>query len=117
MNEWIPVIVALIASIPGIMALMSQKKKLEAEKEVEEAQATEKIQAAALKMMDVYKQEFDSLKSRIRDLECRVKDLESALQLEIEEKKNIINGAWVLHDQVKQLNGTPYYVPPIKKEN
>ena len=110
------IIVAIIMSVPGTFALYKQFKIEKAKAEVEEANAAEKIQTAALKMMDTYKVEFETLKCKITNLENRVKELERTLRKEMEEKKSIILGAWKLHDQVKQLNGTPEYIPPKHEE-
>lgn len=117
------ILVALIMSIPGSLAYIKQwnkdkaeKEKIEAEAGKEEALATEKIQEAALKMMDIYKREFEALKEKIKSLEHRVKDLEDSLEIEMKEKETILIGAWKLHDQVKSLNGTPYYIPPHKEK-
>lgn len=114
------IIVALIASSPGILALWTQykkekaaAKKIEAEEETEEANAAEKIKTAALEMMGIYKKEFDELKEKISKLEQKVEQLEKLLKKELNDKRSIIKGAWVLHDQVVQLNGTPSYVPPV----
>src|SRR5512139_3706090 len=120
MNETIvTIVVAFIVATPGLLALLLQWKKekseaetREAEREVKEAETTEKIQDAALKMMNVYKQEFESLKCKILSLESRVKELEDTLEKELTEKNTILSGAWELHDQVIQLQGTPKYIPP-----
>lgn len=127
------IIVAFIMSIPGTISLLKQlkkdkveverakyeKDKLEAETESEEADATEKIQTAALKMMEVYKKEVEELKVRIEKAEGRIKELENRLLIEVkekdnlmEEKRNVIIGAWKLYHQVYNLDKTPAYTPP-----
>lgn len=116
------IIVAIIMSIPGTLGLFKQLKKdreeaykIEAEKETEKVTATEKIQEAALKMMGIYKAEFESMKNQISTLECRVEELESILKQEMEEKKNVIAGAWRLHNQLLKKGEIPEYVPPKPK--
>lgn len=120
------IIVALIMSIPGSLALFKQWKKdkaeadkIRAESETQEADATEKIQTAALKMMEVYKKEVEELKERIEKAEIKIRKLEKELESEketkeylTEEKRKIIVGSWKLYDQVTQTGSTPAYTPP-----
>jgi hypothetical protein len=122
MNEITPIIVAVVMSLPGILSLFIQLKKekqeiinKQAEKEKEEASATEIIQEAALKMMGIYKAEMETLKERIITLEKRVRELEISLQAEIKEKNSLLSGAWKLYNQIASMNKSPDYTPPKVK--
>ena len=60
--DWTPIIVAGIMGIPGVLALIQQRKK-------ESAEASGILVGTSLKMLEAIQKDIDSLKRRMRCLE------------------------------------------------
>lgn len=69
MNEWIPVIIAFVAAVPGLIALIAARGKTDAEARLLDTQITEKIKVLA-------REEIARLEEDLRD--------ERGLRLELE---------------------------------
>ena len=96
----VTVLVAFIASLPGLLALFGQLKKdnstarqTDADKDRIELEITEKI-------MGMTRAEIGRMEKRVDEVEERFNSL--------------LRGAWALHAQVKKLGGVPEYTPPQK---
>jgi len=74
MIEYIPVIVAIIAAIPGVWALVAQSRQEEAETSTRLAQIQEDIEA---KLWARVQEELDKAQDEIRALRQRVTVLEA----------------------------------------
>lgn len=70
-----PIIVAIIASLAGLLGLRKQLRKDEAEAHYREAEAAQAIQEAAVALIAPYETKVNILEKKIGDLECEVKDL------------------------------------------
>ena len=101
----VPILLALIASAPGVWAILSQRNKIKVD-------AATEINNAAIALIKPYRE-------RIAELEKRV----NALEIELEAQKSInefyeeiYRGAKRLHSQVKSLGGDPVYNPPERRK-
>lgn len=109
------IIIAFIASLPGIIALLVQDRRDRNVPRVNKADAEDKEAAAEERRANIRKLE-DDITQRVLEreqagraaLEERITKLEVKLQA-------VGSGAWRLHDQViNDYRGTPAYVPPIE---
>lgn len=89
-NEYLIIITALIAAIPGTLALLGQRRR-------DKVNETEKLTGAAMKIVDRHEQE-------IKRLVARVDYLERANQL-------LREGALKLLHQVTGAGMIPDYIP------
>lgn len=113
-STWIvPIIVALLAATPGIIAVIAQRKR---DKVEVQALATEKLINSSSTIQDSYKELLEDLRCTNDKLALKVEDLiaeNKAMQAEIEELKN---GLLMLIDQVQRLGQQPVYRPKSKSQ-
>jgi phosphoserine phosphatase len=94
MNDWaVTLIVAIITSSPGIVALWRGLRKENAEAETS------------------YQALYEKSVNRIAQLEKRVSKLEKI----VDQFEEVLAGAHKLFHQVKALGGTPVYEPPDRR--
>lgn len=101
----IPIIIASIAAVPGIYALIVQRKKISADAAKTEAEATEIIQRISAQQVKQYQKRAD-------ELEKRIAKLEDELQNTLDCLVSVVQGGHRLYGQVKQLGAEPVYTPP-----
>ena len=83
--------IASLGALPGIWALVQQRKKIRAETEKFEAEAAHLISQASTELTMKYKQRIEELEGMVMELNKRIQTLE-------EELKNA-------HIEIKRLNG------------
>ena len=119
----LPGIVAVIISLLSIYWQYRKTKMDDAKATVDnrksDAEAGQVLQETALALIKPYREELDRLhcefaksNKRIGDLEGEVVGLRTKLDLVIQERNAIWNGAKVLHFQVKSVGVEPVYTPP-----
>ena len=74
------IVLALIATIPGIWALVAQRKKTRAEADNFTAQSAKLIQEASSGIIMRYKERIEELECEVKDLTARIVVLEEKLQ-------------------------------------
>ena len=87
----LPIVIAIIAALPGLLALRQNSKKSNAEAETLEDQITERVLSRA-------DAEIAALTKRIEKLERELID--------------VTRGAWANHDALVANGVKPPYVPP-----
>ena len=95
MEIYIPIIIAIIASLPGIYAAVNTRKKEVSEAENYTAQAAKTIQASAMELVMQYKQRIEELERMVKELTERIEILETELSeahTEIKRLENINKG-------------------------
>jgi uncharacterized protein YicC (UPF0701 family) len=116
----------IIKDLPGVMAVIIsiigvylQYRKAGLDNKKGEVDMAKVLQDNALALIKPYREELDRLQSdvakaskKIEDLECEVIGLRNKLDLVIQERNAIWNGAKVLHFQVKSVGVEPVYTPP-----
>jgi chromosome segregation ATPase len=87
--DWTPIVIALLAALPGLMALRSNNKRIESEASERIAAAekikyevTEDVLAAARSEMDRCHKEIDRMQVRINELAALVDSVENELATE-----------------------------------
>ena len=111
MGDWTPLIVALIAAIPGLYALLSQSRK-------DNAEAVDAISQAAAQLVVPLKGENKELRVRLGAVEVENKELKTEneqLQTQFAELREIIqlvlDGCNRLCDQLVKLGHDPVFNP------
>jgi len=125
----IPVIVALIAAIPGIIAVVAQRKK---DKIEVEATAAEKLVATSANinqsykdLLDEFKTSADHCRSKLEQMELQIEDQEKLIRELIAENQKLKElvagtsqvveelkiGIQLLVDQIEKLGHKPAYKP------
>jgi predicted nuclease with TOPRIM domain len=129
LNILVPVIVALVASVPGVIAVIAQRRR---DKVEVQALATEKLIASSSTIQESYKDlltEFKSSSKECKDklelLEVQIKDQEDLIRLLIQENTELKDsvsamkvivedlraGITLLIDQIEKLGHKPAYRP------
>lgn len=105
-----------LASIPGILALRQQKRKLNAESqklaseaEKTEADAAQVIQDMTLKLITPYQNRIAELEQMVRKDNAELTDRVERLETELME---VAECAYALYNQIKASGGTPECEPP-----
>ena len=116
------IIVALVASLPGLLALYFQRHKDRAVAHQADADASDKISEAALALLKPYKDRVAELEAekigmdeRMTKLEDRVNELEKILKETTGCLDDVISGAQKLIHQLKSLNIAPVWEPPERR--
>jgi propanediol dehydratase small subunit len=120
---WVPVIVAGVASSPGVIALVRDVRKSRAETVKLDSDSAKSLADAATSIVEMMKVETADLKKRIELLEEEVsvgkKDRER-LHLDIKELAELVERGkqYVLElfEQIKSHNDIPKPIPEILKE-
>ena len=68
----LPIVIALIATTPGVWALIAQRRKTKAEADNFTAQSAKIIQEAASGIIMKYKERIEELETEVKDLTCRI---------------------------------------------
>jgi cell division protein FtsB len=101
----VSIVLASVAAIPGILAYIGQRGKLQMDK-------SQQVQEAALKLLEPYQHRVKELEECLASMEEELKELrEIVMRIE-----PVIDGAWRLNLQVKSLRGDPVYAPPDRRE-
>lgn len=112
----LPGVIAVVISVLGVYLQYRKARLDEAKGRVEakkaDAEAGQVLQETALALIKPYRDELDRLNMRIKNLEGDVVILRNKLDLVIQERNAIWNGAKVLHFQVKNIGAEPVYTPP-----
>jgi len=106
-----PILVALILSIPGFLSLKRQLEKDRSEAKENRATASQKIQEAALSLLDPYVEQVKVLTQKVETLEGQIKyhNMERGkLQKRI---KHLEGGVAILVIQLQALGITPDWLP------
>lgn len=98
--EWTTIIVAFIAAIPGLIALIVQRRRIRAETKAADADATEKITGAAERVVTMLERRIDELEKTGAENGRRIKDLE-------EDVKVLSAHVKVLEQQIIELGAIP----------
>ena len=70
--QWLPVMVAVIAALPGLYAVFQQRK-------TDEAEVAATMTRAAIELVDEYREENKRLRERLRDKEVERQVLHETL--------------------------------------
>lgn len=111
MENYIPYITSLILGIPGIIALIKQGKKDEAEIENIDTQTKSILLADALKLKDEINEQLENMREIVSKNKREIITLKGALT---RLKKRVIylrEGIDVLITQIKNLGGIPAWIP------
>jgi predicted nuclease with TOPRIM domain len=119
----LPGVVAVVISVLGVYLQYRKARLDEAKGKIDErksdAEAGQVLQETALALIKPYREELERLNgevakslARIKNLEGDVVNLRNKLDLVIQERNAIWNGAKVLHFQVKNIGAEPVYTPP-----
>lgn len=126
MDNLVPIIIAAIAAIPGVIAVIAQRKR---DKVEAQAIATEKLIQSSGTIQDSYKELLDEFKSssehckdKLNILEARLIEQDKSIKELIEENralKGMIEelkvGIYLLIDQIEKLGHKPVYRPKEPK--
>jgi chromosome segregation ATPase len=111
MNDWTPLIVALIAALPGLYALISQSRK-------DNAEAVDAISQAAAQLVGPLKVENKELRERLAALEAENQKLKAEnerLEQQFCELRELLHlvlkGCTLLSDQLEALGHKPVFNP------
>lgn len=111
--------VALLSSIPGVLALFAQRRKTKAEAKKTETDSAQIIQKLALDLIEPYKERVDELETTMessnKKLKERIDHLESSLQEAYNCLMEVADCAEKLHNQLAHLGVTPACTPPTKE--
>lgn len=103
-----PIVLALIAAAPGVLALIRAERKDRAAAINEENEAANRISQAALELVQPYRERVKELEAQVKALNKRVDELAAR-----EEYYNYLKrGARRLENQVKSLGADPVYHVP-----
>lgn len=109
MNEHIlPIIVAIIAAVPGLIAIFKQARRDRATAIRDENEAAGKISASALELIQPYRDRVKELEAEVNELRLKVDELEER----VDHLNSIKRGAKRLESQVKSLGATPVFHVP-----
>lgn len=102
---------ALLASIPGLLALKAQKRKINSESSKAEADAAQVVQNMAINLIEPYRKRVDELEG---EMNTRIGNLETALAETFDCLMEVSECAHALYDQIKKQGGDPICEPPSK---
>ena len=108
MSEWTPILLAFLAAIPGLFALRSNKKKIDAEARTIEVEITERVMKLAHAEIDKMQKHLVLADTAREKLSTRLKVLED----EIEQYKL---GTGMLMAQLIERGERPRWTPPGMK--
>ena len=125
-DNLVPIIIALIAAIPGIIAVYAQRKR---DKVESQAIATEKLIQSSGTIQDSYKELLDEFKSsaemckqKMDCLQLQLIEQDKAIKeliVENQALKGMIEelrvGVYLLIDQIERLGHKPVYRPKEPK--
>lgn len=126
LGDWVPVVVALAAAVPGILAYVGQRRKVRAEEADIYTGAARKLIESLTTRLEAVTGRMDKLEIDLRkardDLDAAESELTRArLQLELMEKSNarmteavkvIMDGVASLVAQLNALGIIPAWTPP-----
>lgn len=111
MGDWIPLIVALVAALPGLYALLSQSRK-------DNAEAVDAISQAAAQLVVPLKEENKELRERLGAVEAENRKLKAEnerLEERFTELRDLLNlvleGCNRLCQQLEELGREPVFDP------
>lgn len=128
------IVVAIVAALSSLVSSVLtqvvnrqrnriEKFKIDAESILAQAQAVDsrseaasEIQAAAVALLQPYKEEVDRLRIEVSSLRSEVAVLRIELQDVKSERDIVIGGAHQLYHQVLSMGGQPVYRPPERRE-
>lgn len=108
MQEYLPIITAIIAALPGIMALINQRKLTEAQIVKERISTAQLVSDMSLDLAQQYKSQIDDLEKRVNELLKEV----SRLRQELETYQQ---GVSLLMEQLQEHKIQPKFTPKKKK--
>jgi len=112
----IPVIIAIIAALPGLLALALQYSRQRDEHkikkrhaEIEQVEAAANLSEAAMNLIAPYRNRIKELESQVLIMRSEIDDLKK----KIVDYENVVEGAGRLYYQVKATGHDPIYIPPL----
>ena len=119
LKEWLGLITGMIALVISVSGVLLQYRKARADEKKGDTDVGRALQESALALIKPYREELERLRGevakdsgRIESLETEIDGLRKKLDLVIQERNAIWNGAKVLHYQVKCIGVDPMYTPP-----
>ena len=127
---WYAVMAALIGAVPGLLALLVQRRKQRAEIGKLKANTAESLTDTALDLVTSLREEMQQLRNRIKEqaleFEClreRLKNqtgelekLQTRLDRMVRLMRELLEGIARLAKQVEKLGGHPVFVVPVYEE-
>ncbi len=127
---WYAVMAALIGAVPGLLALLVQRRKQKAEIGKLKANTVESLTDTALDLVTSLREEVQQLRNRIKEqaleFEClreRLKNqttelekLQGRLDRMVGLMRELLEGIARLAKQVEDLGGHPVFVVPVYEE-
>lgn len=110
------VIAAIVASIPGLVALIIQRRKITAEARQAENNAADLVTKAALSLVEPLRRQLDGLSAQSVEQAARIAALEKQVQSLERFADDLLSGSHRLVMQVRSLGGHPVYIPPERRE-
>lgn len=122
-NVVVPIVVALIAAVPGALAFIKQRRRSKAETADILTTAAERLvkgmESRIKALMDRVKcleQEVDAVRADLRVALEKVADLESENRAQAEVVRVLLKGVKALTAQLVDAGMTPTWTPPEKEE-
>lgn len=109
-DVWIPIVIALIAAVPGGLSLIIALRKAPAESRATNGEAaTRYMEAAKLAAEDVIAKStrIDALEHELDETKSKLAELTIALAAEVKQRQRLERWAKTLAMQVKGLGGIP----------
>lgn len=109
-DVWIPIVIALIAAVPGGLSLIIALRKAPAESRATNGEAaTRYMEAAKLAAEDVIAKSarIDILEREVEKNHIEIGELRQALAAEVKQRQRLERWAKTLAMQVKGLGGIP----------
>jgi len=105
----LPIILAVIAAVPGFVALFKGRGK-------EKADITTAITDAAQDMLDEYRKKIDEYRAELETLEKKVADQACEIKRLRDEQAEFLEGVSALCAQIRGLGHTPVWEPKRRKK-
>ena len=103
------IVVAIIAALPGIYAVIAQRRK-------DAASAADTLTDAALQLIEPLKRQAADQAAELVSLRAQVRTQGKEIEYLYRVMDDVVDGARRLERQVHESGGTPVYrVPPIRK--
>jgi len=128
---WYAVMAALIGAVPGLLALLMQRRKQSAEIGKLKANTVESLTDTALDLVTSLREEmqqlrnhikeqaekFESLRERLKNQTCELEKLQAKHDRMVRLMRELLEGIARLAKQVKDLDGHPAFVVPVYEDD
>ena len=115
METWIPVIVAILASSPGLYAVYQQRKKEHADTASIQVGVSLTLVQEMQDQLKELKTDYLAARTRIEELECRTEAQAAQIRMLQDEVNEWSEGASKLLRQIEDADMTPVWRPKGKK--